>query len=457
MGTGEAPQKSLSELQREAVELDVKLKQLDLEQKEREFTEKSGFLYRFIRNPAIITALITVGIPALVALATVINGSISAKQQRNADDIKYGQETNKSILLGIINSGDPYSIAGKLKIFLDTKLILDDSESSFHQVEQTLEGQPLRDILSNILRASDNQPLQFSSTLSQDFYPRLRRPIELRDLSYFIRLGFPRELLFRLFADYVSFTPRDDPQRRGSFILYNKAQGGGCIVSRPTVSETKESAQHQLCFQDFISFSELSGLSLEIKRTSISKSEVGATGSAPEARLCFNVALANFAKADYALVHPDDPLMFSFLKSISLAEYHPICGETLALDSWSGASTKGQGAASDLQALSVKVSNPTGRLFWDVGGLATMELGTRSTGAVYNFLGQLMLHQDGVANLLIGTLEPDEDPQMLTIIKGKSPGCFVSVPYGDGVYCVPAVGAANTKRIFALLAQLPPE
>jgi hypothetical protein len=457
MGIGEAPQKSLSELQREAAELDIKLKQLELEQKERESKEKSGFLYRSIRNPVIITALITVGIPALVALATAINAYISTSQQRAADDIRYRQETNKSILLGVINSSDPYSIAGKLKIFLDTKLISDDSDSSFHRAEQTLEGQPLRDILSNILRASDNQPLQFSSALSQDFYPRFRRPIELRDLSYFIRLGYPRELLFRLFTDYVSFTPRDDPQRRGSFILYNVAHSR-CIVLRPTASESK-SVQPEFCFEDFIGFSELSGLSLEIKRASISNSEVGATGSAPEARLCFNIALANFARTEYAHVHADDPEMTRFLKSISLAEYHPICGETVALDSWLDAGTKRPGGASGLQALSVKANELTGRLFWDISSLAnaTVEFGTRSTGAVYNFLGQLMLHQDGVSNQLIGVSEGTEDPRILTIIKGQSLGCFVSVSYGGGVYCVPAVGAANTKRIFALLAQLPPE
>jgi hypothetical protein len=82
-----------------------------------------------------------------------------------------------------------------------------------------------------------------------------------------------------------------------------------------------------------------------------------------------------------------------------------------------------------------------------------VEIGTRSTFSIYNFLGRLVGNQESVVNLL-NTAEWSDDAHVLTVVKGAAIGCFSSVGFDLGVYCVPIDGAANTKRTFSILSQL---
>jgi hypothetical protein len=455
-------------------------------------------LYRFIRNPAIITALITVGIPALVALAAAINSSISAKQQRNADDSRYEQETKKTILLGAINPPDPHLIATKLKLFLDTKLT---NDSNIREAEQDLERQLPRSILLNILRASTYEPLEFSSSAAQNSYSDLLEPIGLNELNYFIRGGYPRELLLRLFIDYVSLKAPSsfDPQGRSGTIIYNDPGGKRCsplsdfLVNQLYPNEQPDSDRRRICFNDLVDFALLSGLRSEIRAVSASSASgdtkqtaaAGAPAKDPglspsstpssnppkpfiEGRLCFDGRLANLAMLEYARVHQDDPKTFPFLRAVRAAEYYPVCdgfwppsstqGSTLGGDAVAAGENPNlhSNASAGTNTISVYLKVPTGRPVWDINLFQRLvfEIGTRSTISIYNFLGRLLREPQSEANLLVGELD-DLDRNLLTITKDQTSGCFAFASLEGGAYCVPAAGTENTKRVFSVLSQLP--
>ncbi len=90
---------------------------------------------------------------------------------------------------------------------------------------------------------------------------------------------------------------------------------------------------------------------------------------------------------------------------------------------------------------------------------------TRSTFGIYQFLGKLLRQaKEGTAENVPPWVREDEvvpvlstvreDHNLLTVVQGQGPDCFVHTYFEDGDYCVPEERSANTKRIFSLLAQL---
>ena len=380
-------------------------------------------------------------------------------------------------------------IATKLKLFLDTNLTKDPN---IRTAEQGLERQLPRNILLNILRASAYEPLEFSSKAAGNSNSDIFQPIGFDQLNYFIRGGYPRELLFRLFTDYVNVKlVRGDPQGHGAFTIYNDPSAvNRCLALSAGVvnrlyPDGANDSQLRICFDDVVKFALLSGLSAEIRFVP-SSSDSNSSTPVPalvEGRLCFDGALAN--RAQYQLTMHKGPIQSfdHFLEGVRSAEYHPVCGGTTGIDRWlTGAASKSQPApASDsttatvaksptavvasssipvagVQALLVAMNSasPTGAPLWDIGllGNYTIEIGTRSTLSIYNFLGQLLNNQESSANLLTESQDEDPDPRLLTVNKGQSAGCFALTSFDDDVYCVPAKGVQNTKRVFSLLAQL---
>jgi hypothetical protein len=427
------------------------------------------------------------------------------------------------------------------------------TESRYAQYNRTTDWAKNEAILLNIIRASEKQPLNFlvyqaytgtatasataaspgfiigpartasqkqftfsNSTLSvagsgtgsisvqnldtQDFYDALLSPVDFTNLYAFQRQGYPRELLFRLFTDFVSLKPPQstDPQGRGAYIIYNEPGDKRCyFLNEKDIHHLYPTgpvgpAQRQICFEDLVDFALLSGLTSEIRAvaapsgsdnkqsssgggaqpkggntTSNSASSSNSQKPATEGRLCFDGALANRARMDYASAHPD---MMRFLDAVRMAEYHPVCGGTGPHDIWSISSTKGGAAARDAASgssslksnasagtntISVSLTVPTRRPVWDLHlhSQDNVEIGTRSTFSIYNFLGVLMNNQNDAINELKEP-DPNDDPHILTVIKGAAVGCFSSVGFDLGVYCVPIDGAANTKRTFSILSQL---
>jgi hypothetical protein len=340
---------------------------------------------------------------------------------------------------------------------------------------------------------------------TQDFYDALLSPVDFTNLYAFQRQGYPRELLFRLFTDYVSLKPPmdADSQGRHAHIIYNDpSPDKSCyhleeqVIAAIYPSQLRPQIRRDICFKDLVEFGLLSGLSSEIRNVvapassgkqtnpggapSPAATTPGSTGSAStskpatEARLCFDGALANRTIDEFRKKPPpewrdDGRNSEMFLNAVRAAEYHPICGGTGPDDVWPTttkqaavrAPTPGKGppTASNQSAgtntLTVVVKTLTGQPIWDIHKLQhdTVEIGTRSTYAIYNFLGRLMNKPDSDVNIMINLLD-DEDHHLLTVNKGQPAGCFVSAILDLGIYCVPIDGAENTKRSFSILSQL---
>ncbi len=194
-----------------------------------------------------------------------------------------------------------------------------------------------------------------------------------------------------------------------------------------------------------------------------------------EARLCFDGALANSAIMDFGRNPPADWVrdrrnIPKFLNAVRQAEYHPICGGTGPLDIWPPTAKQSTGKSqppgkpsiptfnqsAGTNSLTVIVTTLSGQPIWDIHTKLhdTVEIGTRSTFAIYNFLGRLVKDQNNEINTLAGPAEDGEDSRVLTVHKEQAAGCFVSAVFDLGVYCVPTTGAENTKRSFSILSQL---
>jgi hypothetical protein len=335
---------------------------------------------------------------------------------------------------------------------------------------------------------------------TQDFYGALLSPVDFTDLYAFQRQGYPRELLFRLFADYVALKPPvdQDPQGRRAYIIYNDPlTEKSCIGIPPQIIDAiyqrqmRASISSEICFGDLVRFALLSGLSSEIRtvqapasankqQTSSTKPATAATtpsantgSSAPtpatEARLCFDGALANNAQMEFQNRPPppwdDNPARLrAFLTGVRAADYHPVCGGKGPDDVWpssqqqgaaKGEAAKGPKPSSNQSAgtntLTVSVTALTGDLIWDIHKLQhnTVEIGTRSTFAIYNFLGRLLNYQDSDINKFVGPIDLGEDHHLLTVNKGQPAGCFVSAILDLGIYCVPVDGAETPSAASA--------
>jgi hypothetical protein len=195
-------------------------------------------------NPAFLATVLT----ACITVAITWSSDRQATHQRETDNLRYEQDTRKSILLGIINPGDPYSIAAKLKLFLDTGLIA-DSDGKFRQTQEQLTNQIQQEILDSIVRASNDIPIQFGSASAAPgkVMAALLQPIDLETLDFLIRQGYPREMLFWLFVDSFQVTL---PGGETFGYHYNPPGDYGC---------SRVDIKHR-CFIDWVQSSVLMGL-----------------------------------------------------------------------------------------------------------------------------------------------------------------------------------------------------
>lgn len=403
----------IKRIQLATAKADLKLKELDL-------LIRPSIFRQIFTNPAFLAAVITVCITG----ATTFIAENAARRQREAeaqraeiqrqiDMAKARSETNKSILLGVINPGDAFSIAAKLKLFIDTGLI-DDPENRFRNAQRKLEDQSLQAILLNILRASRNRPMSFPYETSS-FYQGLLRPVDLPILNYFLRQGYSHELLFWLFIELVRQTMDDQTIE---------------LLNHPRQSRACQSVDgRDQCFLHFVDLAMASGLTVEVKLE-----EEPGKGTRTVARFCFDPVLAARMRSEY---HPAD-----FLHSLATtkADLSPRCN----IDPWVAS------IATDILVFSFE------RAPSDV---VRYEIKTRSTFGIFQFLGRIIaLGLPEEVKLRRPRVEL-EDLRLLSITtkKGRdlASSCFVEVEYDKNEsFCVPEKGAENTKRTFSLLQQL---
>src|SRR5262245_56028823 len=97
MNENEKPQNDeLYQIQLATARVEYELKKLEL-------ANKPGRLSTILKTPAFLATVVT----ALITLAIAGLSQLQAYNQRNAEETRYNQELNKSILLGIVNPGEP--------------------------------------------------------------------------------------------------------------------------------------------------------------------------------------------------------------------------------------------------------------------------------------------------------------------------------------------------------------
>jgi hypothetical protein len=291
---------------------------------------------------------------------------------------------------------------------------------------------------SNGTSVSSNFSISTQETSA--FYGGFLRPIDLQTLNYFIRQGYPLEMLFWLFAD--SFELQTSPSLSYSLSSalryeYNPPDSYGCPRHDPS---------HR-CFREWIWVALLSGLTVE-EKTIVTKLSAK-YDTAPVARFCFNPQLglkaANEMPPKFAAYIQHRYMHFSTSPS-------PLCG------TWDD---------KDAEAL---LTNPQPDNFkFTVSGL-TFRVVPRSAYGVFEFLGNLISLQRGdtpgngfVWNPPVGEADEkvvpprlmtvDDNPPLISITAPGDSPCFVHTWYQNSDFCV-LESDTTSKRILSLLAQL---
>jgi len=302
---------------------------------------------------------------------------------------------------------------------------------------------------SNSTSVSTNFSVSTQETSA--FYEGFLKPIDLTTLDYFIRQGYPRELLFWLFTDYFEV-------KTSGHILgfhYNPPDDYGCPPQDP---------EHR-CFIDWVRLATLSGLTVE-QRT-LQKSSSGgqkggggseATGASKPtttafARFCFNAVLAQQARR----AMPPGLVQATFAKLGSEGSISPM--QRCASPAWNPLST---------------LNKPQPDVFVFQVGALSFKIVPRSAYGVFEFLGNVLKMQrranedpnlpppgpdlippgrDDVQQLPPAMKSVHDDEFLITVDRNGAQSCFTHTWFYDGDYCVPQT-AATTKRIFGLLSQL---
>jgi hypothetical protein len=279
----------------------------------------------------------------------------------------------------------------------------------------------------------------------RNFYDALLRPVDLHILSYFIRQGYSRELLFWLFADSIEVGP---PARAIGF-QYNPPYDFGCNRHDP----------RDRCMREWAEIAVITGLSVE--EVAVDKGTAGGdsgdssdgggkgkakSGSAKSgmvefARFCFSTVLAD---RGYRAM---DPVRREILKARYLDKgliFRPRCGEP-----W--------------DPVRERVG---GDILTFTAGPFLFRIVPRSAYAIFQFLGKILrettrgvevsegayLPREDEALPLLSTIREDE--RLLNVQLNTAEPCFVDTQFIEGTYCVPERSSANTKHIFSLLSQL---
>ena len=338
------------------------------------------------------------------------------------------QARNESILLNIVRAGDnaPLNFVAFSRVTAVTSASGNLALPTFALGPDPapVSLQRVATVGDRALGSSSNVQNSMDLTIldSHDFYSALLSPVDLPTLSYFVRQGYSRELLFRLFTDSV------------------RARVGGKDYEFPNdpAQSCQPGSKIPTCFDDMVAIAVASGLTAETRieqAPSTGKKKGAGTADAPRyitfGRLCFDPVLAARARREYS--------SDIFGKLLAAPGAHrPQCRSK----SWPKQTVDG---SSDTLTFDL----PQTRL-----GPIHFEIITRSTFGIYQFLGR-MLARGTIENMQMEPrLDVLEDRRLLTLNAGAPGGCFAETSYRGVHYCVPEDGAEQTKRIFSLLAQL---
>jgi len=315
---------------------------------------------------------------------------------------------------------------------------------------------PYGDFLVNNSTASNSTTVSSNFNVATQetstFYQGFLKPIDLVTLNYFIRQGYPRELLFWLFTDSFELT---SPHGHYGY-HYNPPTNYGCSDIDPK----------RRCFIDWVQLATLGGLTVEERTIQTAApgggakgggaGKEGGVGSKSEthvyARFCFSRILAEQAQI---IVRQTNPQLMLRLRSILDVPLEALYSEPLRCGgSWNPLSEAGKPQPDILPLKS---------------GPFSFRIIPRSAYGVFELLGAMIKMQRQHPEPMAGAILPPgrvealtappilasvpEDNEIITVVDGSGVDCFAHTWFRDGDYCVPEQ-ATTSKRVFSLLAQL---
>ena len=263
-------------------------------------------------------------------------------------------------------------------------------------------------------------------------YSALLQPSNPATIGLFIKAGYPRELIFILFVDYLTVHNVDNT----TSLYYNLPE------------ETAGSTSKHKCFQgtdDVVtSFDKTlckiehyveSGLTVDVDSDSSPQSSV-----IPSYNLCFDklLPLPDTDVRGYRRVPFDQPP----LQGMPKCGAPPVKIQGANQEGW----TRPQSSdPTPMKGAEAHVPRPFYVIHQDDG--AKVEIHTRSVLGVYQFLGELVKYHFDVKLRHADTVDTG-----LLEVNGDG-NCYVSTKVAGANYCVPNE-AVNTKKIFSLLRQI---
>ena len=369
---------------------------------------------------------------------------------------------NQAILLNIVRASksEPLNFVAFSRIGGTTSTAMGVGLPTFLVGPERAANQKQVTLGNNTLNASvsENSTFDIAILENRDFYSALLTPVDAVELNFFERQGYPRELLFWLFADAVRIT-------------YNGKTAE--FRNEPSDEKSCEFVPQRRCFVNYVDAAIDTGFRVETRV--IEKTSTGSDGKAKlvpktEARICFDPVLADRAKREIAQgLRTRSPRLAG-------TAVNPICGKS----PWPVTGGEGGGPRKKSRVISGSgdepVSNrliiqstppqrempeprattrglrPPSPAISSATAKQFFEISTRSTYGIYQYLGRILAEKAQNQVRLDGVGK--DDAQVLTIIEGDGGPCFTEVQDGGRHYCVPSEGAENTKRIISLLAQL---
>ena len=367
---------------------------------------------------------------------------------------------NQAILLNIVRASkaEPLNFVAFSKIGGTTSTSMGVGLPTFLVGPDRAPNQKQLTLGNNTLNASVGANSNFDIAIleNRDFYSALLTPVDEVTLNFFERQGYPRELLFWLFADSVRIT-------------YNGKTAE--FRNEPSDEKSCEFVPQRRCFVNYVDAAIDTGFRVETRVVERATSgSDGRTRLVPktEARTCFDPVLADRAKREV------QQGLRTRTPRLAGTAVNPICGKSpwprtdddesgrrRRSDTGSGdgmlsnrliiQSTPPQKQIPEPQALTRGLTRSAPRAV-AATSKQIFEISTRSTYGIYQYLGRI-LAEKAMSQVRLDGVGKD-DAQVLTIIEGGAGPCFTEVEDAGKRYCIPAEGAENTKRIISLLAQL---
>jgi hypothetical protein len=268
--------------------------------------------------------------------------------------------------------------------------------------------------IGNSANISGSTSFQVTPAESKDFYLGFLREVDPFVLQLFIHQGIAREILFYLFTDKL-------------------------IVVED--GKTEELRNDPLDQQNFPKFQNFVHLAMEYGLSSEPVPVRGGAGfDAKKSPL-----LSSEVTTGGVLLRPG--------KSTVMTEYQ-LCFEKRYMSAMAPPASNAPMCGGHTRS----VEDHTVSFKDHQGALVKLQVVPRSAFAIFQYLGRIVAAGEAGRITLVSPdaigQPPLQDEFLFVVTSGLAGPCYLAVDYEGLYYCVPAEGAANTKRILGLLVQL---